>query len=133
MVVWSCNSIFYQIILEMHLRKYLTWKGDNKFQNSAPNFRRCISKMSTRLINYEYISKNSRDVYMDFFKYSTRVALTWFPITLVHCASIDASPNVHFSIFAWCVSNIYGALRNFLLKYGVRFVWPNPKLIMIPH
>ena len=37
MVVWSCNSLFYQIISEMHLRKYLTWKGDNKFQNPAHN------------------------------------------------------------------------------------------------
>lgn len=46
MVVWSCNSVFYQIILEMHHRN---------FQNLTANFQRCISEMFTELINYHYI------------------------------------------------------------------------------
>lgn len=55
MAIWLCKSVFYQIISEIHLQKYQTFKGHTKFQNPVPNFRRCIFWMSTKLTNYHYI------------------------------------------------------------------------------
>lgn len=110
MVVRSCNSVFYKIILEMYLRKYLTYKSDNKFQNSVSNFRRCISEMSNMSIIYQHICwKLWRYISEFFFNYLSRMTLIWCTITLVHDTFEDVSPKSmkHFNIFTWWINNIF--------------------------